>query len=595
MSGLPSVGTDFGPFRIVRRLGRGGMGVVFLAEQPGLGRNVALKVLAPQFAEQVEFRERFHREATALAKLSASHVVHVYDFGEYDGCLFIAMQFVEGEDLGGLISRGPLSVQVALDICGQVADGLVEAHRAGIVHRDIKPKNVLLDSSGDSIRAYLCDFGIARTASDSHTQTGSVVGTYGFMAPEQCLGERATETSDVYALGCLLVACLSGKAPFGGSDISVANQHLSADRPSWPGQDPLVLGLNHLISRLMDVDPRSRIQTAQEAKAAIDVVRQLASTPVTSTPVSASLESSTILRKPVPPPVPAPNLTQIGNSSSWPSAAAPAKQFPAWGWVAVVVACFLFLASVGVVGFVFLGGEPDKTQPTSKSNKPATGENPSAPIDDPAVTRSPTGGIPENPLDLSATYANLPCNDQYVVMLGTTGLPEEYHTKLPESIRGVVDAKYLRASESCGAFKIKTGQYGDPVFNTYAGPYPDLESACRAFHSMTDYQDTAWVRQVKDGAPDRVLCMCLRSPQDLPIANPANLVTNPSDKKYVSDMQWVLYKMGYNNERRLSGNHSEATRGMLQAFQEGVGAQHIDGILGPATWQALQKEWCNQQ
>lgn len=594
MSGLPSVGTDFGSFRIVRSLGRGGMGVVFLAEQPGLGRHVALKVLAPQFAEQAEFRERFHREATALAKLSVSHVVHVYDFGEHEGCLFIAMQFVEGEDLGELISRGPLSVQTALDICGQVADGLADAHRAGIVHRDIKPKNVLLDSSGGSIRAYLCDFGIARTGSESHTQTGSVVGTYGFMAPEQCLGERATEASDVYALGCLLVACLSGKAPFGGSDISVANQHLSANRPSWPGQDPLIIGLNNLISRLMDIDPRTRIASAQEAKEAIYALRQLAGATATSRPATAGLEAGTILKKAPPPLTPVPNRSNTANMGSEPLGQNPKKRFPTGGLVALVVGSFLFLISLGVVGFVLLNGESDQNQSTSKAKPPTTGQSPTTPVGD-LGTQSSGGTIPDNPLNLTAAYANLPCDGQYIVMLGTTGLPEEYHTKLPDSVRGVPNAKYLKASESCSAFKIKTGLYGDPVFNTYAGPYPNLETACRALHGMTGYQDTAWVRQSSDGAPDRVLCMCLRTPQELPMADPANLVTNASDKKYVSDMQWVLYKLGYNNERRLSGNHSEATRGMLQQFQAGVGVYPADGILGPRTWKALQSQWCNQQ
>jgi len=134
----------FGPYKILRQLGQGGMGVVFLAEQTGLARQVALKVLAPSLVDQEEFRGRFHREAGALAKLADSHIVQVYDFGEHDGCLFMAMQYIDGDDLGALINGTSLPVDLSLDICEQITDALIEAHRLGVVHRDLKPSNVLV-------------------------------------------------------------------------------------------------------------------------------------------------------------------------------------------------------------------------------------------------------------------------------------------------------------------------------------------------------------------------------------------------------------------------------------------------------------------
>lgn len=271
---LPKVGDMFGPYKILRQLGQGGMGVVFLAEQTGLARQVALKVLAPSLVDQEEFRGRFHREAGALAKLADSHIVQVYDFGEHDGCLFMAMQYIDGDDLGALINGTSLPVDLSLDICEQITDALIEAHRLGVVHRDLKPSNVLVRRDVYATKAFLCDFGIAKIDNESHTQTGSVIGSYGYMSPEQCRGAAATHTSDLYALGCLLVACITGRAPYPGTDIEVATQHLTAPPPHWEGSDPVTRALNQTVARLMAKEPKDRYPNAQSAKAAIASVRQ---------------------------------------------------------------------------------------------------------------------------------------------------------------------------------------------------------------------------------------------------------------------------------------------------------------------------------
>ena len=198
-----------GPYRLVRRLGSGGMGVVHEAWDTNLERPVALKVISPQLADDPGFRERFTREARSQAALSSEHVVHVYAHGEDDGRLWIATQLIPDGDLGRLLRQyGVPPRPVAIDLVDQVASGLADAHAAGLVHRDIKPANVLL-RRGPRIRAYLCDFGIADRVGDVSDNAG----TPAYMAPELSAGGNASVASDVYALGCLLRALLPPDDP----------------------------------------------------------------------------------------------------------------------------------------------------------------------------------------------------------------------------------------------------------------------------------------------------------------------------------------------------------------------------------------------
>ncbi|WP_343909705.1 serine/threonine-protein kinase, partial [Nocardioides aquiterrae] len=198
-----------GPYRLVRRLGGGGMGVVHEAWDAGLERPVALKVISPELADDPGFRERFTREARTQAALVSEHVVPVYAHGEDGGRLWIASQLVPDGDLGRLLREyGVPPRPVALDLVDQVAAGLADAHAAGLVHRDIKPANVLL-RRGPRIRAYLCDFGIAAPIGGPSDDAG----TPAYMAPELTAGGPASVASDVYALGCLLRALLPDGDP----------------------------------------------------------------------------------------------------------------------------------------------------------------------------------------------------------------------------------------------------------------------------------------------------------------------------------------------------------------------------------------------
>jgi serine/threonine-protein kinase len=234
----PRVGSTLAGYRLGERLGRGGMGVVYRAEHLRLGRPAAVKVVLPELADDPDFRARFEREARIAATLEHPHVVAVYDAGEAQGTLYLAMQLIEGGDLAAeLRARGTLEPERALRLCEQVAEALDAAHARGLVHRDVKPANILLDHQG----AYLSDFGLVKHG-EATTRTGNVVGTIHYAAPEQIEGRELDGRADQYALACILHQCLSGAPPFErDSDVATMQAHLrdvppriSERRPGCP-------------------------------------------------------------------------------------------------------------------------------------------------------------------------------------------------------------------------------------------------------------------------------------------------------------------------------------------------------------------------
>jgi predicted Ser/Thr protein kinase len=245
------IGTEVAGYRIERVLGRGGMSVVYLAHDRRLKRNVALKLLAPELAEDDGFRARFLRESQLAASLDHPNVVPVYEAGEAEGLLYIAMRYVLGSDLKALLrAEGALAPERALGLVGQVATALDAAHERGLVHRDVKPSNVLLTGSAGKEHCYLADFGLSTSASDrSVADAGHIVGTIDYVAPEQIRGAEVDGRADVYSLACLLYECLVGEVPFRrASDVAVIYAHLeerppkaSARAPSLPAAVDLVL------------------------------------------------------------------------------------------------------------------------------------------------------------------------------------------------------------------------------------------------------------------------------------------------------------------------------------------------------------------
>ena len=230
-----SIGAELLGYRVDELLGRGGMGVVYRAYDPKLKRAVAIKLLAPTLADDERFRERFLAETELAASLEHPNVVPIHDAGEDDGQLYLVMRFVEGGDLRRLLdAEAPLEPERAVAICSQVASALDAAHARGLVHRDVKPSNVLLDADG---HAYLADFGLTGSLGEDGGAPPLVfLGTPAYVAPEQIRGEPVDGRADLYSLGCLLHECLSGEAPFArDSDAAVLYAHLEDEPPEPPG------------------------------------------------------------------------------------------------------------------------------------------------------------------------------------------------------------------------------------------------------------------------------------------------------------------------------------------------------------------------
>ena len=236
MPSEPRIGTVFAGYRIEGICGRGGMSVVYRAENLRLGNPVALKLLAAELAEDEGFRERFVRESRTAASLLHPHIIPIYDAGDAEGILYIAMRYVDGPDLKALAREGALSPERALRIGAQVASALDAAHERGLIHRDVKPANILLEGGpGGEDHSYLADFGLTKNV-DSHsgiTGTGQFVGTIDYMAPEQIEGREVDSRVDVYALGCVLFECLAGVPPYTReSEVAVLWAHMRDDPPA---------------------------------------------------------------------------------------------------------------------------------------------------------------------------------------------------------------------------------------------------------------------------------------------------------------------------------------------------------------------------
>jgi len=231
-------GATFAAYRIEAEIGRGGMGVVYRATDTRLDRPVALKLIAPELAEDPSFRERFLRESRLAAAIDHGNVLPIYEAGEHEGQLFLAMRFVQGTDLKALLrERKTLAPEEALSILAPIADALDAAHAKGLVHRDVKPANILLDERG---HPYLSDFGLTKEAGGTSTQTGHVVGTLDYLAPEQIRGEEIDGRTDEYALACMLYECLAGQAPFRRpTEAEVLWAHMQADPPALRDHPPL--------------------------------------------------------------------------------------------------------------------------------------------------------------------------------------------------------------------------------------------------------------------------------------------------------------------------------------------------------------------
>jgi eukaryotic-like serine/threonine-protein kinase len=279
-----------GRYRILRKLGSGGMANVYLAEDEDLGRRVAIKILSERYAHDELFNERFRREAKSAAGLSHPNIVSIYDRGEADGTPYIAMEVIEGRSLKELIlTRGPLPVAQAIDYAKQILGALRFAHRHGIIHRDIKPHNTLL---GNENRLKVTDFGIARAGASQMTEVGSIMGTAQYLSPEQARGAPVAAASDLYSLGIVLYEMLTGQVPFSGdSAIEIAMKHLNeAPKPPSTHRPEITRELDQVVLRALAKNPEDRYQSADELQEDLDRVEAgLPLSPGTATAATAVL------------------------------------------------------------------------------------------------------------------------------------------------------------------------------------------------------------------------------------------------------------------------------------------------------------------
>ena len=366
-----------GRYRVLGRLGVGGMATVYLAEDSSLGRKVALKVMAERYSEDGEFVERFRREAQAAARLNHPNIIAVYDRGEADGRPYIAMEYLQGRTLKQVIqAEGPLPPERAIAIAMQVLAGLRYAHEHGVVHRDVKPHNVLV---GDDGRIKVTDFGIAHAGDPQMTEVGSIVGTAQYLSPEQARGRGVGPQTDIYSLGVVLYEMLAGRVPFeGDSSVAIAMQHVSDPPPPLRALAPDVPeSLALVVAHAMLKDPAQRYGSADEFAADLDRVRR------GLVPVAATAAHTAIVARDPTELVPAVEATRIAPrpeatpllSGEQPLPARPTpRKRSRWPWLLVL----LLLLAVGALAAFAIGGVPGDDSPTTTGEQTTTGQTTTA-------------------------------------------------------------------------------------------------------------------------------------------------------------------------------------------------------------------------
>jgi serine/threonine protein kinase len=393
------VGDRLGDFEIVEVAGAGGMGVVYKARQQSLDRDVALKVIREEIASEPEYRERFLREAKLAASVDHPHVVTVYDVDDEDGRLYLVIQWIDGNDLRQLLdSSGRLTPKRAIAIATQLGGALDALHGvSGLVHRDVKPANVLLREVAGEDHAYLTDFGIAKPpeAIEALTRTGSTIGTTGYLSPEQIQGQEAGPRSDLYALGCLVFEMLTGRTPFTGeNDLAVRWAHASDSRPLVSQVLP-ALGHRYdaFFQTALAIDPEQRFASGREFAEALFAAQD--STGDTDPTVTLGQTHAATKVGPVTPPPPA--------------AVAHAQSPPPYGYVTppppprdrsgnpLALILLAIIAVVGITAAVLAATgvfNQERTSPAGRNVAHASGTTPKSHQQKKAAPKPPAGSTP---------------------------------------------------------------------------------------------------------------------------------------------------------------------------------------------------------
>jgi serine/threonine kinase PknH len=384
----------FGRYRLIGVIGEGGMGTVYRAHDATMGRDVAIKVLPTEMASEPGYQERFRREAYTAARLTEPHIIPIYEAGDIEGRLYVAMPVIDGIDLHSLLQRdGPMAPRLAVKVIEQIGAALDAAHAAGLVHRDVKPSNALMTANEF---VYLIDFGIAHDVSATRlTRAGNIVGTFAYMAPERFSTGTGDARADVYALACVFYECLTGQLPYPGDSLEqqIAG-HLTMQVPRPTAVNPAIpVGLDEVITRGMAKDPGQRYQTAQQLTAAAGgaLTEAPAPVPIQAGPVPVSWPDVGQFGRPpgpysaaqpavsasaVAPGFPVAPQPFIPGGPGWPGGPAPSRGSRK-GWIIGAAAAVAVV--VAVVAAAIIGRSPGPTPPTAhKTSTSAPNASPSA-------------------------------------------------------------------------------------------------------------------------------------------------------------------------------------------------------------------------
>lgn len=506
-------GTPFGHYRLHEVLGNGGMGQVYRAFDTTSDRMVALKVLRPEFAADGEYQERFRREAQAAAKLQEPHVIPIHRYGEIDGRLYIDMPLVKGTDVESIIgSSGPMPPARAVAIIAQAAAALDAAHAHGLVHRDVKPANLLV-AARDFV--YLIDFGIADVAGSTPlTRTGAAIGTYAYMAPERFTTGRADARADVYSLACVLSECLTGQRPFPGNSLEQqyhGHVSLPPPRPSHISSG-VSEQFDKVIARGMAKDPGQRFATAGQLAAAAEQARTAGAHTTIDTSGGAGFDAGRYAETRVNQSAPAMAAPARSQYSPVPSESSSGRKrlLVATGIVIVVVAA----AAVG--WFASRGPNSDGNTQSRASSAIGAGtkESESAPSAHETVaapppvqsSAGPTAPLPPPPaprsnaeLDVGVPMTYPACDHSGIVVLANAVAPGQYATEIRSFLAQYPGSSYLRTDQSCPSLRQATAE-GNAIYTVYRPAGRTVQSICAAVASAGGDAYGKWLDTTTDPA-----------------------------------------------------------------------------------------------
>ncbi|UZF54294.1 protein kinase [Gordonia polyisoprenivorans] len=522
-------GTTLGPYAIAELLGRGGMGQVYRATDTRKGRTVALKLLNPEFADDQVFRDRFLRESRVAARINDPHVVPIHDWGEIDGLLFIDMRLVTGRDLRAiLVEQGSLAPERAVAILGQVADALDAAHLDGLVHRDVKPDNVLVDARDFT---YLADFGLAQGTADTRlTTAGTAIGSFGYMAPERFGADEVGAAGDIYALACVLYECIAGTQPFASATNleRLIAAHLNAEPPRTG------TALDPVIARGMAKNPRDRYPSAG---ALIDAARTALASPGEASPGApfpgTSAAPATLAPHTAPPTGhtterPAAMNPAVVNPASYSpteiAAGSGARHFEPYPYapqhhpqtptrrspvLAILVAIAVLLAGgIGVGAWVLLRDSDDgartvadaslTTTPTAAAPPNTVSQATPTPTTPSVTTPSPAGSARAAfDLGLATPISTPTCDGTGIVVVGNAVDPSNYAGEVQGYLTAFPGSSYLRTDQTCSSLRARDDN-GNPIYAVYQVAGRTTADICRLRNQIGGTAYGKWLDNTTD-------------------------------------------------------------------------------------------------